>query len=88
MMVMDIRKTKVIVTIQIANPTQMQKTFAGDGTDQDCDGSDFNQIIRFVALGDAGEGNDSQHAVGDAMKSICDSKADDIDGCFCYLLGR
>lgn len=55
---------------------------AGDGIDQDCDGSDFNQIIRFVALGDAGEGNDSQHAVGDAMKSICDSKADDIDGCF------
>ena len=81
MMVMDIRKTKVIVTIQISIPPNAED-IAGDGIDQDCDGSDFNQIIRFVALGDAGEGNDAQHAVGDAMKSICDSKADDIDGCF------
>ena len=47
------------------------------------------QIVRFVALGDGGEGNAAQYAVGAAMKNICDSKTDeDGQGCeFALYLG-
>ena len=46
-------------------------------------------IVRFVALGDGGEGNDTQYAVASAMKSVCDSKSDsDGTGCqFALYLG-
>lgn len=44
---------------------------------------DMSRIIRFVALGDGGEGNDTQFQVADAMKSVCD-----IQGCdFALYLG-
>lgn len=40
-------------------------------------------VTRFVALGDAGEGNDAQYAVADAIKAVCDR-----DGCdFALYLG-
>src|SRR5690606_35788973 len=41
------------------------------------------QVIRFVALGDAGEGNDEQHQVADAIGAVCALK-----GCeFALYLG-
>ena len=47
------------------------------------------QIVRFVALGDGGEGNETQYKVAEAMKTLCDSKTDDLlDGCeFALYLG-
>ena len=61
---------------------------AGDNIDQDCDGVDFSELVRFIALGDAGEGNDNQFAVGAAIKTICDAKTDDSPGClFAIYLG-
>ena len=61
---------------------------AGDGIDQDCDGEDLPFTVRFVALGDAGEGNENQFAVADAIKTICDEKSDDLPGCsFAVYLG-
>ena len=46
-------------------------------------------IVRFVALGDGGEGNQTQYDVADAMKSVCEAKSDsDQTGCeFALYLG-
>ena len=46
-------------------------------------------VVRFVALGDGGEGNETQYAVAAAMKTVCDSKTDsDGTGCqFALYLG-
>jgi tartrate-resistant acid phosphatase type 5 len=54
-------------------------------TDSDTDTTTVppQPIVRFVALGDAGEGNDEQYAVADAIKTVCDR-----DGCdFALYLG-
>ena len=60
----------------------------GDEIDQDCNGEDLPFTVRFVALGDAGEGNEAQFAVADAIKSICEEKTDDLEGCsFALYLG-
>ena len=41
------------------------------------------QVVRFVAIGDAGEGNSEQHAVADGIRAVCDR-----DGCdFALYLG-
>ena len=41
-------------------------------------------ILRFVVLGDGGEGNDAQYQVADTMKSLCDERG----GCsFALYLG-
>jgi len=47
------------------------------------------EIVRFVALGDGGEGNDDQYAVAAAMKTVCDAKDDEHgDGCsFAIYMG-
>lgn len=45
--------------------------------------------IRFVALGDGGEGNETQYNVADAMLEVCTAKTDeDLEGCeFAIYLG-
>ena len=59
--------------------------------DEDGDGVTATdpQIVRFVALGDGGEGNEAQYAVAAAMKTVCDAKTDtDGAGCeFALYLG-
>ena len=47
------------------------------------------ELVRFVALGDGGEGNDDQYAVAAAMKAVCDAKDDELgDGCsFALYMG-
>jgi hypothetical protein len=63
-------------------------TDADSDTDTDADTdtdttTTTHSAVRFVALGDAGEGNDAQYAVADAIKSVCDR-----DGCdFALYLG-
>lgn len=53
---------------------------SGGGDDS---GDDEVPVVRFVALGDAGEGNDEQYAVGAAMAAVCAR-----DGCdFAIYLG-
>lgn len=48
-------------------------------TDADTDtDTDPLQVVRFVALGDGGEGNDDQFLVADAMKTVCDVKGCDF----------
>ena len=43
-----------------------------------------SSVLRFVVLGDGGEGNDAQYQVADTMKSICDERG----GCkFALYLG-
>jgi len=46
-------------------------------------------VVRFIAMGDGGEGNDDQYMVSDAVEAICAAKADaDGDGCqFVLYLG-
>lgn len=46
-------------------------------------------VVRFVALGDGGEGNDTQFAVADVMLQVCNAKSDSYgDGCdFALYLG-
>ena len=46
-------------------------------------------VVRFVALGDGGEGNEAQYAVADAMNALCESKTDEHGpGCeFALYLG-
>ena len=55
---------------------------AGCGSKGDETGSDVPVVdegtVRFVALGDAGEGNDDQYAVAAAMKSICTARGCDF----------
>jgi tartrate-resistant acid phosphatase type 5 len=57
----------------------------GDSGDGDGDGDgDPNAVLRFVALGDAGEGNPSQFAVAAAIEAVCSDKG----GCeFALYLG-
>lgn len=44
--------------------------------------------VRFVVLGDGGEGNDTQYQVADAMLAVCATKDDDLPGCaFALYLG-
>lgn len=44
--------------------------------------------VRFVVLGDGGEGNDTQYAVADAMLAVCATKTDADPGCeFALYLG-
>jgi hypothetical protein len=62
----------------------------GDGDGDADDGSPTaTGLVRFVALGDGGEGNEAQYAVAAAMKTLCDSKTDtDGPGCkFALYLG-
>ena len=69
-----------------------------DTGSQDIDGEDTDaepeeevippKIVRFVALGDGGEGNETQYTVAASMKSICDAKSDELPGCeFALYLG-
>lgn len=46
-------------------------------------------IVRFIALGDGGEGNTTQYAVADVIEQVCDSKTDSSGaGCsFALYLG-
>ena len=56
---------------------------ADTDADTDTDTDPGTTPLRFVALGDAGEGNDTQYAVADGIKSVCDR-----DGCeFAIYLG-
>lgn len=44
---------------------------------------DMDRVVRFIALGDGGEGNSTQYQVADAVKAVCD-----IQGCdFALYLG-
>ena len=44
--------------------------------------------LRFVALGDGGEGNATQYKVGEAIKKWCQAQSDDAPGCdFALYLG-
>ena len=46
------------------------------------------KIVRFVAMGDGGEGNETQYKVADVLKEVCEQKTDDLDGCeFVLYLG-
>jgi tartrate-resistant acid phosphatase type 5 len=55
-------------------------------TDSDTDtdtGVPFEaSLVRFIAMGDGGEGNDDQYATAAAVKTVCDAKADE-DGAGC-----
>ncbi|MCO4745600.1 MAG: metallophosphoesterase [Proteobacteria bacterium] len=54
---------------------------ADSDTDTDADtdtDSDPPPIVRFVALGDGGEGNDEQHLVGDLLAEVCASRGCDF----------
>lgn len=66
-----------------------------DDTNDTNDTEDTGEIIvppekiRFVALGDGGEGNETQYAVADAMLEVCTNKTTtDLEGCeFALYLG-
>jgi tartrate-resistant acid phosphatase type 5 len=47
------------------------------------------QIVRFIALGDGGEGNDTQYQVSEVMEQVCAEKNEEtLDGChFALYLG-
>ncbi len=46
------------------------------------------RVVRFVALGDGGEGNETQFRVAETMAALCASKTDDHPGCaFALYLG-
>lgn len=58
-----------------------------DGTGTDGTGTDGTepdppaQIVRFVAMGDGGEGNPDQYAVAEAVRTVCEARAtDEADG--------
>lgn len=54
-----------------------------DGGSPDGGGPDPTPVVRFVVLGDGGEGNETQYAVARAMETVCDR-----DGCeFALYLG-
>lgn len=45
-------------------------------------------IVRFVVMGDGGEGNDDQYAVSGRIEEVCAAKTDDHPGCsFALYLG-
>jgi len=45
-------------------------------------------VVRFVVLGDGGEGNDAQYEVADRVGEVCAAKTDDRPGCdFALYLG-
>ena len=44
------------------------------------------KIVRFVAMGDGGEGNETQYKVADVLKNVCEEKTDDLDGCEFVLI--
>ena len=82
--------------------TDADETADGDATDDEEsdageDGEDSAEeeepvpptVVRFVALGDGGEGNEAQYAVADAMKALCEAKTDEHGpGCeFALYLG-
>jgi tartrate-resistant acid phosphatase type 5 len=57
-------------------------------SDADTDAEPPAPMVRFVALGDGGEGNDAQYKVADAMLAVCTAKTDDRAGCdFALYLG-
>ncbi len=64
---------------------------ADSDTDADADAdtdADPPQIVRFVAMGDGGEGNADQYTNADAVAAVCEAKADDAAGCdFVLYLG-
>ena len=45
------------------------------------------QIVRFVAMGDGGEGNETQYKVADVLKTVCDEKRTTmtVASLFCIL---
>jgi len=53
------------------------------GSPKDASPGPPEDVVRFVALGDTGEGNEAQHAVGQAMGVICAERGCD----FALLLG-
>lgn len=88
-------KTNTEVVNDTGEPTE-QETSAEDtdtGTIEDTEAPveevEPPKIVRFVALGDGGEGNDTQYIVGASVKRICDAKADEEHtGCeFALYLG-
>ena len=59
-----------------------------DSGNIDTDPVEPPKIVRFVALGDGGEGNQTQINVGLAIADICAQKTDEHDGCeFALYLG-
>ena len=58
-------------------------------TDTDADPAPPPEIVRFIAMGDGGEGNADQYAVAATVKSVCDAKDDEHGpGCdFVLYLG-
>ncbi|MCB9666391.1 MAG: metallophosphoesterase [Alphaproteobacteria bacterium] len=50
----------------------------GDTGDTDTGPPPGPQLVRFVALGDAGEGNDDQYAVADAIEALCAQRGCDF----------
>ena len=74
--------------------TDTEDTDTEDTDTEDTDTNDTGEVIpsekvRFVALGDGGEGNETQYAVADAMLQVCTAKTDDeLTGCeFALYLG-
>jgi len=47
-------------------------------TDADADTDIPQQVVRFIAMGDGGEGNDDQYANAAAVKELCDAKGCDF----------
>lgn len=64
-------------------------TVADDDADANANAKMEPQVVRFIALGDGGEGNAAQYAVARAVKDVCDSKTDEYGpGCeFALYLG-
>lgn len=59
------------------SPTDSTPDSPADSTpDSPADTAPPEPVVRFVALGDAGEGNDVQYAIGEAIRTVCDR-----DGC-------
>ncbi len=70
-----------------SEPTDPTKTSeadesSGDGSSS-TSGAEGEQVVRFIALGDGGEGNDNQYAVADVVEQVCS-----VRGCeFAIYLG-
>ena len=82
-------------TSDASDPTDTSESDASDPSDgsvvvdpsvtDDADPSEVGEpILRFVVLGDGGEGNDAQYQIADSMKALCDERG----GCsFALYLG-
>lgn len=62
---------------------------SGDSADSGDTGEPPDEVpVRFIVLGDGGEGNDAQYEVADVARTVCDAHTDTHPGCeFALYLG-